>query len=62
MCEYVTVFKQSLKALLVALEFYLPIFFRLPVCERVSALLQIECLIICVYTGFARSLKLLESP
>ena len=41
-CKYATVCKQSLKALLVALEFYLPIFFRLPVCERASALLQLN--------------------
>ena len=38
--------KQSLKALLVAFEFYSPIFFRLPVCEWPSALSQ---LIIGVY-------------
>ena len=41
-CKYATVCKQSLKALLVALEFYLPIFCLLPVCERASALLQLN--------------------
>ena len=39
--KYATVCKQSLKALLVAFEFYSPIFIRLPVCEWLSALSQL---------------------
>ena len=39
--KYATVCKHSLKALLVAFEFYSPIFFRLPVCECPSALSQL---------------------
>ena len=40
--KYAVVCKQSVKAPLVAFEFYLPIFFQLQVCEGPSALSQLN--------------------